>query len=1141
MTTIDPADSTSGAASEPADRLPSFGSRAELHEAIATALAGPGERVFLPTDEQARVLDHVEGPCLVMAGAGSGKTHTMMLRILTLVVTGEATPSSILGLTFTRKATAELRERVESGLRKLRAAGLIPASLALESPEISTYNSYANAIYREYALLVGREPDSTLLDEASAWLLMRGLVTASDDERLASLDLTAPSIASLALELARAARDNGVEPERLARFPEEFRRILELPKSETSKPGAAPWAPVRDAVPPVEALAPLADLVAAYERRKRERGLIEFSDQVAGAAEIIRRSSAVRGELRARARHIILDEYQDTSAGQVELLAGIFRGANVMAVGDPKQAIYGWRGASPGTMGRFLLDFGGAPESVLTLSTSWRNDRRILDAANLVASPLPETKPLETGQEIPELSARGDAGDGLIELVDAATLEEEAEACAELCADALRAAEAAGDEAPSIAMLFRKRATMGDFASALAERGVPHRIVGLGGVLASPEVADLVCLLKVTHDPDAGSELIRLLAGARYRVGIADIAALHRLARRVARHTWRRQEAVIAVARGEADEVDVPELDEDEDFGASLLEALEVVGWSRRERLLADGFSEDGIDRLKAAERFIQELRELGRLSPVDLIDETIRRAFLDIEIEANPRSASRQRNLDAFVDAVSGLVSSGEAASLPQLLEWLETASERADLSASEEPAEPGTVQLLTVHAAKGLEWDLVVVPRLLDGDFPSAPRSSKGWLAKGVLPFELRKDAAALPRLEWRDAATQTEVKEGLAALHDQIKEDAALEERRLAYVAFTRARSRLVLACSPWTRTRAKASERSPYLVELAEATLLPELAERMAEEPALSELEPPAWGRVEHPEWPREAMPADALARARALAEAVRRTVEDAEGERGALGETPWDQTIDLLVAEAAERRETPLILLPSRLAASRFKDAITDPAEIVDDLRRPMPQKPYRATRLGTKFHAWVEERYASAATGGGDVLDLEGLEIGDEDRPLLGLSEVTPEDEAALRPLRETFLASRFADRTPVSVEQTIELRLGARTIVCKLDAVFENPDGTVEIVDWKTGRVPHGETAEWERQLQLALYTLAWSKHHEVPVERIRAILYYVADDLELAFDEITSEERLLGLLDEADERLRALRAAEREAVARA
>lgn len=182
------------------------------HERIAEALrASPEAPLLTPTDEQRAVIEAPFAPSLVVAGAGSGKTQTMVQRIVWLIARHGVDPASILGLTFTRKAAAELRERVDRAVGRLRSEGLVGGS-DVDLPEVATYNSFANRLFTENALVVGQEPDATLLDEAGAFTLMRGLVLRSDDDALAGLDGTITSITSNALRLARAMRENEVDP-----------------------------------------------------------------------------------------------------------------------------------------------------------------------------------------------------------------------------------------------------------------------------------------------------------------------------------------------------------------------------------------------------------------------------------------------------------------------------------------------------------------------------------------------------------------------------------------------------------------------------------------------------------------------------------------------------------------------------------------------------------------------------------------------------------------------------------------------------------------------------------------------------------------------------------------------------------------
>jgi len=1116
---------------------------------IALALAdGDAARVLPPTAEQLRIITAAPRPSLIVAGAGSGKTQTMMQRILYLIAHEGVAPSSVLGLTFTRKAAGELRERVDGALRKLRAAGLVSFD-AFEAPEVLTYNAFANRVFAENALLVGQEPDATLLDDMAAFTLMREIVLASDDDVLARLELTTATATEHALRVARTMSENRLAADRIAGFVREFGAVAALPPhAEDAK--KKPYADIPRWIEIVDALPAFVALAERYASVKRERGLIEFADQVSAAAEICERAPGVADELRSRHAHVILDEYQDTSVGQTSLLATLFRDRSVMAVGDPKQSIYGWRGASPGNMRRFHDDFSSAPvqssrEATFQLSTSWRNDETILSAANVVARRLPEAAPAPDEPGGPpaddlsprELAPRPGAGAGSVEGVFALTLDEEADAVARWMREHL---DVRGD-ALSAAILFRARRSMPVFADALARAGVPHRVLGLGGLLTSPEVTDLVCALRIVHSSSSGNELIRLLAGGRFRLGVADIAALSGLAHSLAKLDWKLERLSDSAARAQRSSV----VDDDV---VPLLDALAHAGAARDDSSVARRFSAEGFVRLREAAALVDELRALASLPLVELVDAAARVLRLDLETEANPRNPVGARNLDAFADAAHAFGRGAPGATLGAFLDWVDRAAGADALAEAQEAPQPGTVQLLTIHGAKGLEWDSVAVVGATEGELPSTPNEGLGWLRTAHVPYELLLDGRDRPDLGWREADSQHDlVKVRATSFKEALKERAYDEERRLAYVACTRARHSLLVSGSYWHAGAKRPRTPSRFADELVDAGILPRV-----------ELEPgdeaPAGGAGSVEQWPRAAFPEEAGARVRELADRVTAALAEEAGPRGpARGEGPtaeadagavadgaaptdrvavpparWSRDIDLLLAERAERaREIPREL-PDRLAASGFHDLVAHPEVVARDVRRPVPRRPMRSSRIGTMFHAWVEQTYGVPG-GGADMLDATsyGFDLDLEER-YDAIDDVSGADRERLSELQEAFRATSWAGRRPIEVERPIEFRLAGRTIVCKLDAVFER-DGVYEVVDWKTGRRPETPSARWERQLQLALYTLAYAKARDVPVDRIRAVLVYVATGEEFRYDadEVTSEQELVALIEEAERRL--------------
>ncbi|UAJ80956.1 ATP-dependent helicase [Leifsonia sp. ZF2019] len=1058
---------------------------------IARALALPE-----PTPQQQAVIEAPVRPAIVVAGAGSGKTETMANRVVWLLANGHARVPEILGLTFTRKAAGELAARIRTRIEQLVDSGLTDIAFdPFEAPEVATYNAFANAIFRENALLIGREPESAVLSEASAWQLARRLVVGSTDDRLVELERGVDTVTSAVLTLSRALSENVADAVDVERMVEEFSRVLELPTGNVRK--STPYGSVLKAVEAVGSLPPLLALAQEFAAEKRRRGFVEYSDQVALALDIAERLPAVVADYRRRFRVVLLDEYQDTSVVQTRLLSTLFAGQAVMAVGDPHQSIYGWRGASAANLGRFSADFtghraggehGGADE--YALSTSWRNPTRVLDAANTLVAPLSAASPVPVERLLP----RPGAASGELTAAFGQTVAEEAETVAAWLEARIGDRDADGVP-PSAALLCRSLKKIDVFTAALTRRGVPYHVLGLGGLLEQPAIADLVSALRVMHDPTAGSELIRLLTGARWRVGPKDVAGLRSVASWLSTRDHRFQELDPEVRDRLRRSVAGEE-------SASLVDALDFVVEAPDGHSKLQDISPTGLERMRDAGRLLDRLRSRVGLDLLDLVTLVQQELLLDIEVAANESAQLGQASLDAFAEQVASYLAADDRATLGSFLAWLAEAEQRDNLAPRSEEPEPGTVQILTIHGAKGLEWDVVAVPRLVDGELPGPPQSRKGWLAFGQLPNEFRGDSAELPVLAWRTAEDQKQIDDSIADFEAENLRRHLEEQRRLIYVAVTRARERLLLTGSYWsTQTRPRGP--GAYLLELQAAGLLPEDAFPECDEPD----ENPLSLTAQTVTWPLDPL-GTRRDRVQAAAEAVRARRERGESRGGV-----YARDLDLLLAERAARvAEAGLVELPTRIPASRFKDYISDPGGVAASLRRPMPERPYRQTRLGTLFHHWVEERFGTPA-GGADELDAAATELDDPAGELL--------EADRLAELQATFAASEWAGRRPEGVELEIHVTLAGQVVVCKLDAIYRADDGVhdYQIVDWKTGKAPRDAEDLERKQLQLALYRLAFARYAGVDPARIDAVFYFVADDRVVRPERLYEEEELRSL----------------------
>ncbi|MBQ0995746.1 ATP-dependent DNA helicase [Streptomyces sp. RK62] len=807
------------------------------------------------TPEQTACITAPPAPQVIVAGAGSGKTTVMSARVVWLVGTGQVAPEQVLGLTFTNKAAGELAERVRKAL--VRAGVTDPDAIDPDRPPgepvISTYHAFAGRLLTDHGLRIGLEPTSRLLADATRYQLAARVLREAPGPYPALTRSFADLVSDL-LALDAELSEHLVRPEALRAHDAEL--LLTLQNTRLSN------ADLRKVPEAAAARRELADLVVRYRAAKRERDLLDFGDQIALSARLAGMPEVGR-LLRDEFRVVLLDEYQDTSVAQRVLLAGLFgdgTGHPVTAVGDPCQAIYGWRGASVANLDDFPEHFAhadGRPATRQSLSENRRSGGRLLDLANGLAEPL---RAMHAGVEALR-PAPGAERDGIVRCALLTTHAEEIDWIADSIAHLVNTGKAPGE----IAVLCR---TAGDFAEiqgALVARDVPVEVVGLSGLLHLPEIADLVAVCEVLQDPGANASLVRLLTGPRWRIGPRDLALLGRRARLLVSHA---------------------RVDGDDDPDRRLAEAVEGVDPAEVISLAdaLDTFLETPLDgtgdddglpfspdaRVRFA-RLAAELRDLRRaLSDplMDVLHRVLAVTGLEVELSASPHAlaARRRETLSNFLDIAASFAAGDHEASLLAFLAFLRTAAQYEKGLDNALPGGDNTVKVLTAHKSKGLEWDVVAVPGLVTGTFPSTQGREK-WTAQGkVLPHELRGDADTLPDVTSWDSR-------GLKAFHEAMKEHQHTEELRLGYVTFTRPRSLLLGSGHWWGPSQKKPRGPSDFLLALHDhcAAGHGEI-EVWADEPA-EDAENPALLRegAEHA-WP---LPLDdtALARRRAAAETV----------------------------------------------------------------------------------------------------------------------------------------------------------------------------------------------------------------------------------------------------------------------------
>ncbi|WP_372510726.1 ATP-dependent helicase [Mycobacterium montefiorense] len=1068
--------------------------------------------LFPPTAEQAAVIAAPPGPLVVIAGAGAGKTETMAARVVWLIANGYADPSQVLGLTFTRKAAGQLLRRVRSRLARLAGIGLGATSPgAPESagtPTVSTYHAFAGSLLRDYGLLLPVEPDTRLLSETELWQLAFDVVNRHGGQL--RTDKTPAAVTSMVLRLWGQLTEHLVDTGQLRDTHLELERLIHaLPAGPYQRDrGPSQWL-LRLLAAQTERteLVPLLD---ALQDRMRTDKVMDFGVQMASAARLAANFPQVADDLRNRYRVVLLDEYQDTGHAQRVALSALFGGGvddglALTAVGDPIQSIYGWRGASATNLPRFTTDFprsDGTPAPVLELRTSWRNPPSTLHIANAISA-----EARRRSVAVHALRPRPDAPPGTVRAALLADAAAEREWIADHLHGHYQRAHADGVNPPTAAVLVRRNADAAPIADALRARGIPVEVVGLAGLLSIQEVAELVAMLRLVADPTAGAGAMRVLTGPRWRLGGRDIAALWQ--RALALGAGRCADAAcaqaIAMAAG-------PDADT-----ACLADAIGDPG-------PAAAYSVAGYQRIAALAAELSALRgHLGHSLP-DLVAEVRRLLGVDCEVRAAAGHGgwAGAEHLDAFADVVAGYAERtsatdvSAAASVTGLLAYLDAAEVVENgLAPAPLTVARDRVQVLTVHSAKGLEWEVVAVAHLCGGIFPStASRSS--WLTDAAeLPPLLRGDRASegalgIPVLDLSDVTNRKQLSDKISEHRRQLDQRRVDEERRLLYVGITRAEDTLLVSGHHWGPTGIKPRGPSEFLCELKDVIERSTadgdpcgVVEEWAAAPADGERNPLRNSTIE------AIWPADPLAGRRAEVEygaALVAGVMRADAVADCVDVDGWSADVDALLAERARSQRRVARALPSQLSVSGLVDLARDPEGAVQRLVHRLPTRPDPHTLRGNAFHSWVQQFYGTEWLF--DLGDLPGAADSD-----LGHTE-------ELAALQEAFTRSQWAARTPVAVEVPFEMPIGDTVVRGRIDAVFAEPDGGATVVDWKTGEPPREPEAMRQAAVQLAVYRLAWAALSGCPESCVRTAFHYVRTGVTVVPGELPDPTELAGLL---------------------
>lgn len=1042
-----------------------------VHPAILAALQS-----HPPSDEQRSAIEHPPTPLAIIAGAGSGKTAVMAARIAHFIAEGIARPSQILGLTFTNKAAQELEERVRAATEPL---ALDPG----DEPSVFTYHSFADRLLRDFGPKIGLEPEVALLSEAQAHMIVARLLGELTFERLAVSWL--PGLIRNVRGLADACANHLLMPEEVVAADDELRARY---RAQNKK--------IQGKVEEALDLRPdYCKAVRAYIDRKMELARIDYGDQIQFAFRIVARRPEVAAALRRRWPFVLLDEYQDTNVAQQRMMAAIYPpGSAITVVGDPDQAIYAWRGATLYNILNFADHFpteSGQRAQTKSLEVSFRSGARILKAADEVIA---RVDPSRRGGEkvLRHFPTTGD-GDVTCDLV--ATDDDEANLIAteiERLAGP-KGAGLAGSEVPydEVAILCRKRRLFGKIQQALRSNGIPVEVVGLGGLLTSPEVIDLLAYLRLIRTPGDNIAFARIAQGPRWRVSYRDLAGLARWAA-VNTSEFRR-----ALERREEDGERAPKKEVDpgeERF--SLSEALARIDE-------VPDLSDEARTRLSNLHRELEKMREKTKGTTVaEAVEAVLGASGIEDHLLATgtPVAQAAIANVGAFLDQAAQFSPLEGQPSLEAFLDYVDAAQDVEDLEVAQ-PQQQNAVKLMTIHQAKGLEFDLVFVPGMAERIFPDTKVSDNPTRSAATLPFWAREDRKYLPEFDLV-----------MSSFEAELKERAEEEERRLAYVAFTRARRALRLTAAHWywgDRERKHPNGPGLFFLELAGAPAT-ESSPEMPPNPAVSvrRYEPcpdvnPLRAQLEEraKEWP----PSDGLPPDPLFDSGWRRAAEEAVADPDLVDRVAAAKGVSADEFERAKdevARQLELVTAPAppakpderlkTLSVSSIVQFARCPKQFYWTVVRPLPRRTSAASRVGQEIHRWIELRSIGQKRldDPEEAPDLTPEELGDELHD--GEAHRSPER------LKKTFEDSPFAALRPRHVEQPFVIFLdGGFLVRGRIDAIYVHPDGTWELVDYKTGAEPDDD--DEIADLQLAIYALAARQIWGVEPTRLKVTYLYL------------------------------------------
>jgi DNA helicase II / ATP-dependent DNA helicase PcrA len=886
---------------------------------------GASSSKFQPDPQQGEAIQHVSGPMLVLAGAGTGKTTVLIRRIANLIREGHARPDEILALTYTNNAADEMRQRVEAELRGVNIKGL----------QVGTFHAYCNELLKR----CGR--DFKVLDDPQLWIFLRGNIR----ELKLNYYVRAASIGEFLkdlLEFMRRCQDELVGPEQYRAYVERIDRG-ELPVPRVGKSKKAKELTEEEARGRCHEIAFGFETV---ERMLRENNFGTFGHMILRAHQLLSEDAALLQSERARAKFILVDEFQDANFAQIKILQQLAGDTqNIFAVGDPDQGIYRFRGASSGAFELFQRQF--TDSKLVVLNKNRRSTTPILKCAHAIIDQNPQfslQSSSGTYHRSPLISARDEDDSLKAEKrlpVQAVLVTGNFMEATDLAATMTERRRQSRCGWKNMAVLYRTHIHRDEAAAELARNNIPFSIEGLD-VLDTPEVRDLLACLGATISDADSAALFRLSALRQFSI---DPSQLRTAIKALPRDTTATMAQVLSRIEG----------------GDAVIQTL------RQAR------SETAGNKVYASLLALIRIFQLPRAQAVEAL------LRFSKEWEGSP------------------ITQTGEPGEFLEYLDYFREARGTICLPAGEEE---NSVKLMTAHAAKGLEFDHVFILRVVKGSFPNYYREP---LIE--IPAELRNS--------------------GLADADEKVV--CEQEERRLFYVAMTRARDTLNI----YGQFGRGQTDKTPpgFLREM------------------LKNRELRGW--------------------------LTQRTCREFQTDIFAAAQTPSSRLEEWVALP-------PATDLSGSLSASSIQHYETCPLQFKLEREWRIPAEASAALQYGACMHRVLLTYYDSVrwerALSETELIDRFRMEIANA-----GFSDHYQRElyeQKGITELRAFVAASTQAKPEVLHTEERFSVKIGPTTLVGRIDRIDRAADGSVVITDYKTGRPRSQEDAD--DSLQLSLYALA-------------------------------------------------------------